>query len=147
MVTRLVKTEALIPAPPEKVWVVLSDFNRYAEWNPLNTAAKGEGRLGAKISMTIFNPLQPDKPLKMPMRITAFEPGKYLEWVGSVPFIFRGEHSFRLSPEGGGTRLVHCEELSGLMARNQITDQVVAEKFVPAYEACNRALREPVAGA
>ena len=143
---RLVRTEAVIPASAERVWAVLTDFSRYAEWNPLNTSAKGEGRLGARIPMTIFNPLEPGKPMQMTMTISMFEPGKALAWVGSIPLIFRGEHSFVLTPEVGGTRMEHSEALSGLIAR-RITAERVSQKFVPAYEAMNRALAERLGNA
>ena len=143
---RLVRTEAVIPASAERVWAVLTDFSRYAEWNPLNTSAKGEGHLGARIPMTIFNPLEPGKPMQMTMTISMFEPGKALAWVGSIPLIFRGEHSFALTPEGGGTRIEHSEAISGLIAR-RITAEVVSQKFAPAYEAMNRALAERLGNA
>jgi hypothetical protein len=146
MVMRLVRTEAVIPASAERVWAVLTDFSRYAEWNPLNTSAKGEGRLGARIPMTIFNPLEPGKPMKMTMTISMFEPGKALAWVGSIPLIFRGEHSFVLTPESGGTRMEHSEAISGLITQ-RITAEVVSQEFVRAYEAMNRALAERLGNA
>lgn len=146
MIMRLVRTEAVIPASAERVWAVLTDFSRYAEWNPLNTSATGEGSLGARIPMTIFNPLVPGRPMKMTMKISRFEPGKRLAWIGSVPLIFRGEHSFVLTPEGGGTRMEHSEAISGLIT-GRITPEVVNQKLVPAYEAMNRALAERLSNA
>lgn len=146
MTTRVVRTEALLSAPPERVWAVLADFDSYAQWNPLNTSGQGKAALGLRVPMSVFNPLQPDKPLRMKMTVTACEAGRYLAWVGKVPIIFRGEHAFRLTPERSGTRMVHTETITGLMTR-QITEQVVAEKFVPAYEACNRALAGRLASA
>jgi uncharacterized protein YndB with AHSA1/START domain len=41
-----IRTEALIPASPDAVWRVLTDFNRFHEWNPLNIEAHGEARPG-----------------------------------------------------------------------------------------------------
>lgn len=102
--------------------------------------------MGARIPMTIFNPLEPGKPMKMTMTISRFEPGKTLAWVGSVPLLFRGEHSFVLTPEGGGTRLEHSEAITGLIT-GRITPEVVGQKFVPAYEAMNRALAERLGSA
>ena len=37
----IVRTRALIPAPPQAVWAVLADFDRYEDWNPLNIRARG----------------------------------------------------------------------------------------------------------
>jgi hypothetical protein len=141
-----IRTEAFLAASPDDVWKVLADFDRYAEWNPLNLKARGKGAPGARIPMTILNPVRPDRPLSMAMRINRFEPGRALEWIGSVPLLFQGRHFFNLTPEGAGTRLRHGEDQSGLISRS-FSPEVIRDKFVPAYEACNRALAERIAGA
>jgi hypothetical protein len=139
-----VRTTALLPASPEAVFAVLADFARYAEWNPLNVEADGEVRLGARVRMRALNPLQPGRPQAMTVTITRCEPGRALEWVGAVPLLFRGRHAFVLSPEAGGTRLEHSEELSGLLpllwGRRRI-----AALWPPHYEALNVALAKRVA--
>jgi hypothetical protein len=56
-----------------------------------------------------------------------------------VPLLFTGTHLFELTPEAGGTRLFHSETLSGLIPWCLTEDQI-EHAFVPAYEACNRAL-------
>jgi len=82
----------------------------------------------------------------MTVRITLFEPARALEWIGHVPLLFKGKHIFELSPKDGGTRLLHGEDQSGLISRSFSPD-VIREKFVPAYEAMNRALAGRLAGA
>jgi hypothetical protein len=134
-----IRTEAFLAAPPEAVWNVLTDFSAYAEWNPLNLKASGRARLGARIPMTALNPARPDRPARMNVRITRFEPNRFLEWVGYVPLLFKGRHFFELTPDGGGTRLKHGEDQTGLISRS-FSPEIIREKFVPAYEACNRAL-------
>jgi hypothetical protein len=57
-----------------------------------------------------------------------------LSWRGHVPVLFTGDHLFDLRPEHGGTRLTHSE------ASSPGTDDQIETAFVPAYEACNRAL-------
>ena len=141
-----IRTEALLPARAEAVWKVLTDFDRFHEWNPLNLKAQGKAELGARIPMTVLNPVRPDKPERMTVRITRFEPARALEWIGHVPLLFRGQHIFELSPKSGGTRLLHGEDQSGLISRSFSPD-VIREKFVPAYEAMNRALAGRLAGA
>jgi len=41
-----ISTEIDIAAPPNKVWAVLTDYDRYAEWNPFLVKIYGdkEGR-------------------------------------------------------------------------------------------------------
>lgn len=45
------RTRRMIPYPPAQVWAVLTDFKAYAEWNPLDVWAGGDGRLGAQVPM------------------------------------------------------------------------------------------------
>ena len=137
-------TEALIPAAPDAVWAVLADFDRYAEWNPLNIRAAGKARLGAKIRMTFLNLAQPGATLDQTVTLTTCEPGRALAWSGHVPLLFNGRHHFMLTPEGAGTRLRHGENLGGLIPAT-FSEARIARDFVPAYEATNRALAARVA--
>jgi hypothetical protein len=140
----LIRTDALIPAAPERVWAVLADFERYAEWNPLNTRAAGRAQLGAKIPMTFLNLARPGTTLDQTVTILACEPGRSLAWGGSVPLLFKGRHHFNLTAEGAGTRLAHGEDLGGLIPMTFSKGQI-ARDFIPAYEAVNAALAARVA--
>jgi hypothetical protein len=143
---KTIRTEAFIPATPARVWAVLTDFDAYAEWNPLNVKASGEGRPGGKIRTTFVNPAGgPGATVTQTVTLTTFEPERALAWSGNVPLLFRGRHHFTLAPEGEGTRLLHGEDMSGLIAMT-FSDAILAEKFAPYYEAVNRALAERVAG-
>ena len=140
-----IRTEALIPASPDRVWAVLADFDRYAEWNPLNIAASGEAKPGGKIRTTFLNPGgKPGATITQTVTLTTCEPGKALAWSGSVPLLFKGRHHFTLTPEGSGTRLVHGEDLGGLIG-NGFTDEQLTRDFLPHYEAVNAALAKRVA--
>lgn len=140
----LIRTEALIPASPEAAWAVLADFDRYAEWNPLNLRARGEARPGAKVAMTFRNLARPSGTIDQTVTLVACEPGRSLAWAGWVPLLFRGRHHFTLTPEGQGTRLVHGEDLGGLIPMTFSKAQI-ARDFVPAYAAVNTALAARVA--
>jgi hypothetical protein len=143
---KTIRTEAFIPATPARVWAVLTDFDAYAEWNPLNVKASGEARPGGKIRTTFVNPAGgPGATVTQTVTLTTFEPERALAWSGNVPLLFRGRHHFTLAPEGEGTRLLHGEDMSGLIAMT-FSDAILAEKFAPYYEAVNRALAERVAG-
>lgn len=140
----LIRTDALIPAAPERVWAVLADFERYAEWNPLNLRATGQARLGAKVPMTFLNLSKPGTTIDQTVTIVACEPGRRLAWGGAVPLLFKGRHHFTLSPEGAGTRILHGEDLGGLIPMTFSKAQIERD-FVPAYEAVNMALAARVA--
>jgi hypothetical protein len=143
---KTIRTEAFIPATPARVWAVLTDFDAYAEWNPLNVKASGEARPGGKIRTTFVNPAGgPGATVTQTVILTTFEPERALAWSGNVPLLFRGRHHFTLTPEGEGTRLLHGEDMSGLIAMT-FSDAILAKKFAPYYEAVNRALAERVAG-
>ena len=132
-------TSIHLPHDPRRVWTVLADFDRYRDWNPLNVDANGEARVGAKVAMRFLNPARPGATLRRAVTITRAEPGHVLAWRGHVPLLFTGDHLFELTPEAGGTRLFHSETLSGLIPWRFTEDQIKRD-FVPAYEACNRAL-------
>lgn len=132
-------TSIYLPHAPERVWSVLADFGHYADWNPLNLEARGDARLGAKIAMRFLNPARPGVTVKQTVTITRAEPGRALAWRGHVPLLFTGDHLFELRAEAGGTRLFHSEMLRGFIPW-RISDEQLETDFVPAYEACNRAL-------
>jgi hypothetical protein len=137
---KTIRTEAFIPASPARVWAVLTDFGAYAAWNPLNIRASGEARAGGRIRTTFVNPAgPPGATVTQTVTLTTFEPERALAWSGSVPLLFHGRHHFTLTPEGEGTRLLHGEDLGGLIAMT-FSEVVLTEKFVPWYEAVNRAL-------
>lgn len=142
----LIRTEALIAAAPEAVWAVLADFERYGAWNPLNLEAHGEAVLGAKIPMVFRNLASktPGATISQTVTLVACEPGRSLAWAGTVPLLFKGRHHFTLSPEAGGTRVRHGEDLGGLIPMTFSKAQI-ARDFVPAYEAVNTALAARVA--
>lgn len=136
-----IETELVIAAPPKRVWSVLADLARWGEWNPLMPEARGTLELGGKLAVVAHGP--DGKRLRFTARVVEFEPGRALAWKGGVPGVLLGRHYFRLaSHEGGGTRLTHGEEWSGLYPRLKAAR---LEALRPGYEALNRALAERVA--
>lgn len=132
-------TSIYLPHAPGRVWTVIADFDHYRDWNPLNLEAGGEARVGARVAMRFVNPARPGATVRQAVTITRAEPGHALAWRGHVPLLFTGEHLFELIPEAGGTRLFHSETLSGLIPW-RLTGKQIERDFIPAYEACNRAL-------
>lgn len=111
-----IRTWHLIPSPPAQVWAVLTDFKSYAAWSPLTVSADGEARLGARVAMRFVDAGGgKGKIIAQSVTITACEPERRLECVGHIPLLFTGRHWFELMASGGGTELLHNEDLSGLI--------------------------------
>ena len=136
------RTEKFVPAPPERVWAELTDFASFPEWNPLVLEAKGPAEPGGRVAIRVPNLAQPSKILAITARITRFEPGRELAWIGVVPLVFSGEHYWSLRPAPGGTMLEHGERFGGLLPR--IWGKAKLESFRPYYERLNTALVERV---
>ncbi|MFP2931919.1 SRPBCC family protein [Pyxidicoccus sp. 3LG] len=137
------ETETFINASPDAVWQVLTDFQRYPEWNPLIPKAVGEAKPGGRMRMTAFAPDGSGKSFTFTGTLVRFEPGRVLEWTGGVPLILSGLHYFHLSPASGGTRMVHGEDFFGLYPF--FAGRKRMQGLRPAYEGLNRAIVERVA--
>jgi hypothetical protein len=105
-----------IKAEPSKVWSALTDFPRYAEWNPLLRSVQGELHPGARIRLLIKLPWLPH--FSILAVIQRVEPGMNFDWAGDVlsSSIFRGHHRFTVVSGGNGdTHFEQAEEYSGLL--------------------------------
>lgn len=136
--TREIVTQARLPFARDAVWSVLTDFGAYSDWNPLNVAADGSPAKGARVRMTFIDPGHPGRTITQNVTITAAEAPVHLEWVGTVPLLFRGQHYFELGGSGQVTELRHGERLSGLLPRFWGRRRLEQQRL--AYEAMNDAL-------
>ncbi|MEX0812069.1 MAG: SRPBCC domain-containing protein [Chitinophagales bacterium] len=111
-----IQTEILINAEPEKVWQVLTDFEKHPSWNPLIKSIKGEKAVGEKL--TVFLQAPGGKGMTFKPVVLEFEPNKEFRWKGKLGIkgIFDGEHYFLLEKQGEKqTRFVHGENFSGFL--------------------------------
>ncbi|WP_261664317.1 SRPBCC domain-containing protein [Deinococcus sp. Marseille-Q6407] len=110
-----VPTDLWLPASPQQVWAVLSDVERYPEWNPVIVRLDGPLVAGARITFT--NRSVDGQEMTFRPRLLTVQPDQELRWQGQLglPGLFDGEHYFLLSAENGGTRLVHGEHVRGLL--------------------------------
>ena len=103
-----------IAAPPERVWAVMSDAERWPEWTPSVTSIKrldtGPLRIGSRIRIK-----QP-KFMAAVWTVTALEDGRAFTWVTSAPgTTITARHS--LEPIGDGTRATLSVQYAGLLER------------------------------
>lgn len=113
---REISTQVDIEASPAEVWRVLTDFDRYAEWNPFMREASGQARVGETLTIKLFP--EGGRPMQFSPKVLVAEEGVELRWLGRMlgGFVFSGKHRFLLTPQNGGTRVNHSEQFSGLLS-------------------------------
>ena len=109
-------SEIEIHASAERVWLMLTDFDSFPQWNPFIRRASGVIKSGARLEVHI----QPSGASGMTFRPTVLkaEPNRELRWLGRVliPGIFDGEHIFTIEPLGDDrVRFTQSEIFTGLL--------------------------------
>ncbi len=94
----------LIAASPEKVWSVLTDINRWPEWNKKITKARFEGpvSVGARFRWTVNGAV-------IRSELHSAEPFRLLGWRGTT-FGATAIHNWTLARQSDGSTLVSVEE-------------------------------------
>jgi len=110
------RAEVEIDATPERVWLLLTDFPSYPEWNPFIRSASGPIAVGGRLKVHI----QPSGTSGMTFRprVLKVEPQRELRWLGRllVPGLFDGEHVFTLDALGEHrVRFVQREIFKGIL--------------------------------
>ena len=101
-----------IPAPPDRVWAVLSDVERWPEWTPTVTRIE---RLDAG-PLVVGSRARIRQPKLSPAtwRVTEVVAGRSFTWVTQSPGI-RVTARHGVEPMGNGTRAVLSLQFSGLL--------------------------------
>lgn len=105
--TKEFHAEVVIPAPPAKVWQVLTDTAAYPEWNPIFVKVAGAYSEGATIRNSVMFP--DGKPIDMDARVKTFAPNRELRQAGGIPLVLAFDHRWTLEAVDGGTRVVQHE--------------------------------------
>jgi hypothetical protein len=114
LLSRTIDTYIDIDAPPEKVWDVLLDFPRWAEWNPFVPNVEGVLEVGRKVHIKVVPPGR--KPVRFNPEVWVVRPCEKILWGDSwLWIVYRGDHDFVLErlPQGG-TRFSQRERYRGL---------------------------------
>lgn len=135
-----IATEIEIDASPQIVWGILTDLDRFGEWNPFITSAAGRVAVGERL----VNHIEPPGGRAMTFKptVTIVDDAAVFEWLGRVdlPGIFDGRHRFELSPTpSGGTHLTHSESFSGVLVR--LVRRSLDEHTRQGFAAMNAALK------
>jgi hypothetical protein len=116
-----------IAAPPETVWLILTEFSRYHAWHPVLSpdGAAPELAPGARLAFRLSGGEAGDQAFTA--EVTQVSPPHMLAWEAGVPDVFFGRHTFNLRAiAGDGTRFTDTERWSGSMAASVIADRYVA---------------------
>jgi len=129
-----------ICASPEKIWIILTDFEKYPQWNPFITRIQGMLREGSVLDVHLQPPGGKGMNMK-PVLLTA-KPFLELRWKGR--FIFRGlldgEHVFEIKDQGNGTCLfVQHEYFSGLLL--WLMEKMLMKNTCRGFNKMNEALK------
>lgn len=102
--------EETIDARPDEVWAVLADVGSYADWE--NGVERVEGRLALGEKLKVFSELNPGR--GYPVKVSELTQGQGFTWTGGVPLgLFKGVRTYRLVPQGEGSRFTMREQFSG----------------------------------
>jgi hypothetical protein len=136
------RNEIEIQSTPERVWEILTDFDKYPEWNPLLCSAEGKLAAGEKVNLTARSA---SNDMNLLCTVTAVEPNRQFSWKFHVilPFLFRGEHIFKIEPiNEHKVRFIDREIFHGLLVPLQAKKLEMDSK--PAMIAMGKALKERV---
>ena len=122
-----IKTQITINASSDKVWSILTDFEKYPDWNPFILYVKGNVQEESRIEIKVkaLN----KKAMTFKPTVLKVTPNKELRWLGSlmVKGLFDGEHCFELNDnDNGTTTLIHSECFKGIFGGLFNTDDTKA---------------------
>ncbi|OQU97625.1 hypothetical protein CLAIMM_03526 [Cladophialophora immunda] len=142
-----VYTKLRLPAPPQQIWDILTDFEHYSEWNPVMLKISGDQCMGGRIHTEVKNP-RTSRVRKFNPVIMNWSPVAHLHWrarLFDLPGLLTGYHHFILQPSADGmsTDFEHFEIMSGILSYvlKYIKPSVYLD-LEQAFAAMNDALKE-----
>ncbi|PKG41568.1 SRPBCC domain-containing protein [Psychroflexus sp. MES1-P1E] len=109
--TKQIKTSITINASRQKTWEILTDFEKYSDWNSFIKSVSGEvivgNRIKVKLQGMIFKPV-----------VMTFKENIEFKWLGHLLYkgLFDGEHRFYLTDnEDGSVNFEQSENFSGIL--------------------------------
>src|SRR3989441_13199158 len=103
-------------APVERVWEVLTDFDRFPDWNPFIRRIRGNAQVGSRLD--VFLGASGTRGMRFRPSVTKVVPTRDPRWLGrlGLPRLFDGEHIFQIEPLGPSrARSIQRERFRGLL--------------------------------
>lgn len=110
--SKSVYIEAIIPSTPENVWQVLTDIDRYKEWNPAITLVQGSLKVGNKV--TYYFQETESKGANITSEVIEITPYTHLNHKGGVWGVITFDQHYYLEPHKLGTKFIIHEEYTGI---------------------------------
>ena len=110
------RTDIEIDAPVERVWEVLTDFDRFPDWNPFIRRIRGNAQVGSRLD--VFLGASGTRGMRFRPIVTKVVPNRELRRLGrlGLPRLFDGEHIFQIEPLGPTrARFIQRERFRGLL--------------------------------
>lgn len=107
-----VHAERIIAASPEAVWQVLTDTASYGEWNPIFVRATG--RYVEQGTMHYQMKTADGGTTAVEARVQRVVDDREINQFGGMPGVLTFNHTWRLEPTAGGTRVTQQEAYRGI---------------------------------
>lgn len=138
---RNIETSIIIKSSAEKIWKVLTDFEKYQDWNPFIKNIEGQALEGSRIANTMQ--LEGQKSQTFKPTILVLKDQKEFRWIGHlfVKGIFDGEHYFLLEQlENQTVKLIQGENFSGILSGPIL--KMIEKSTLDGFHAMNEALKK-----
>lgn len=131
------RTEIEINATPERVWQILTDTEKFPQWNPFIHRLKGNLKQGETIE--VFLGESPTKGMTFRPAVLEVKPNRTFRWIGHlfINGLFDGEHIFEIEPiDANCVRFVQREQFNGILVPFFNFDSTQS-----GFQALNRAIK------
>jgi hypothetical protein len=137
----VVRSEIEIDAPPDEVFDILVDLERYPEWNPFTPRVESTLEIGDPVHL--HTRLRIGKPLMLQVEyVTANERPSELCWGADIGarFLIRADRCQVLTPlDAGRTRYVCTDEIRGWLS--PLVMLLHRDNMQRGFDDCARALK------
>ncbi|WP_341908040.1 SRPBCC domain-containing protein [Fluviicola taffensis] len=136
-----IKSEIVIQASPNRIWEILTAFEKYPSWNPFIKSLQGQVKVGEKMVVRLEPPGA--KGMTFKPTVLVFEENKEFKWIGHlfITGLFDGEHRFELIENGDGTTtFIQAERFKGILVR--MLSKMLDGSTLDGFRMMNQKLKE-----
>jgi hypothetical protein len=142
---RVFATRVEIEASAERVWSILTDLDRYGDWNPFTVRIETDFVVGHPIVLHVS--FDGEKPRRQVEELRRWAPGEELRWGMTIGpgWFFRAERVQRVEPLGSERcRYVSEDAFAGLFS--PVVELLYGAKVQRGFDALGRALERHAEG-
>ena len=104
------EASSTINASQDKVWSVLTDGDKFAQWD--SGIERVEGKIAPGSTIKLVVKVNPGR--AFPLKVTEFAAPRRMVFTGGMPLgLFKGVRTYTLEPDGGRTRFRMREQYTG----------------------------------